>query len=492
MSFTEELSRIVGAENVLQEEHKLSYLVDKHHRLIGNAISVVKPKSTEEVAAIVRLCNKHKIKITPQGGNTGFVGAAIPDDSERNIVLSLGRMNTIRAIDLENDTITVDAGCLLHEVHEQAFEHQRLFPLSFGAEKHCSIGGNLATNAGGSKVIRYGSARELTLGIEVVTADGEIWSNLKGLRKDNSGYDLRDLYIGSEGTLGIITAAVLKLYPVPQAQKVAFLLFDTIKNAVTFLADIKPKLGAGLTAYELISANNLELVRKNRLVDELPFSDPKNEANWYVLLEFSDHENERHADDLIKTVIDAGINSGIVKSALVAKNKQQAKLFWRIRNIEINKAHQISERYLVRHDISLPVSQITQFIAITEQKLRKAYPHTASLIYGHLADGNLHYDVALRFSTTDAEFKIEQARITKIVHDGVRSLGGSICAEYGVGQIKVDQLLFYKTQIELDLMRRLKRAFDPQGILNPGKIIPANNASDDENLQIVKVLGATN
>jgi len=481
MSFTEELTRIVGAEYVLLEAQKLNYLVDKHHRLIGNAISVVKPKSTEEVAAIVRLCNKHNVKITPQGGNTGFVGAAIPDDTENNIVLSLERMNSIRAIDLENDTITVDAGCLLHDIHDQATTHQRLFPLSFGAEKNCSIGGNLATNAGGSKVIRYGSTRDLTLGIEVVTADGEIWRNLKGLRKDNSGYDLRDLYIGSEGTLGIITGAVLKLYPVPTAQKVAFILFDSITNAIAFLADIKPKLGAGLTAYEIISANNLELVRKNRLVDELPFTDPQKEANWYVLLEFSDHENERHADNLINTVIEAGVNAGLVKSALIAKNKQQAKLFWRIRNIEINKAHQISERYLVRHDVSLPVSQITSFIAITEQKLRKAHPHTASLIYGHLADGNLHYDIALRFSTTDAEFKLEQARITKIVHDGIRSFGGSICAEYGVGQVKVDQLLFYKTQVELDLMARLKRAFDPQGIFNPGKIIPIGHYSDSKN-----------
>lgn len=473
MSFTDELARIVGVENVLLAEETFPYLADKQQQLIGRAISVVKPGSAEEVASVVKFCSKHRIAITPKGGNTGCTGAALPDKSDRNIVLSLERINRIRAIDLENDTITVEAGCSLKDIQLHAQTQNRLFPLSFGAEDTCHIGGNLSTNAGGSKVIRYGNTRELTLGIEVVTAEGEIWSNLKGLRKDNSGYDLRDLFIGSEGTLGIITAAVLKLYPLPNAQKVAFLLFDTVKNATAFLANAKSALGAGLTAYELISANSIELVRKNRLVTDLPFSDPKNEANWYVLLEFSDHEDDMHARQLLTDLIDLGVEKGLVKRAVLAKDQQQANLFWQIRNTELERAHLLSERYVVRHDISLIVSQIPQFLAVTEQKIRKTYPYSASLIFGHLGDGNLNYDIALRFSLTDSEFNLEKARINKIVYDNVRLYGGSICAEYGVGQTKIDQLLFYKNQIELDLMRRLKRAFDPLGILNPGKILPA-------------------
>ncbi len=472
MSFTDELARIVGAEHVLQAEETLPYLIDSHIRLSGSAISVIKPGSVEEVAAVVRYCSKHHIAITPQGGKTGYTGAAIPDNSERNIVLSLERMNQIRSIDPENDSIVVEAGCLLKDIQQHALAHNRLFPLSFGAEANCQIGGNLSTNAGGTKVMRYGTTRELTLGLEVVTADGEIWSNLKGLRKDNSGYDLRDLFIGSEGTLGIITSAVMKLYPQPNAQKVAFLLFDTIKNAIAFLSVAKAGLGAGLTAYELISAQSLELIRKNRLVEGLPFSDPKTEANWYVLLEFSDHENEVHADQLIHDVLNTGIADGLVKKAVVAKNKSQADLFWQIRNTELERAHDLSERYVVRHDISLTISQLPQFLAATEQKVRKTYPYSASLIFGHLGDGNLHYDVALRFSMTDNEFGLEKARLNKIIYDNVRLFGGSVCAEYGVGQAKIDQILFYKNQIELELMRKLKRVFDPDSIFNPGKILP--------------------
>ena len=480
MSFIEDLARIVGAENALPAEEIFSYLVDKQQRLMGSAISVVKPGSVEEVASVVKFCNRHRIAITPQGGNTGYTGAAIPDNAERNIVLSLDRINRIRAIDLENDTITVEAGCSLKDIQLYAQMQNRLFPLSFGAEDTCHIGGNLSTNAGGSKVIRYGNTRELTLGIEVVTADGEIWSNLKGLRKDNSGYNLRDLFIGSEGTLGIITAAVLKLYPLPNAQKVGFVLFDTIKNTTAFLATAKSVLGAGLTAYELISANSLELVRKNRLVPDLPFSDPKNEANWYVLLEFSDHEDDKHAGQLVTNLINLGIENGLVKKAVLAKDQQQANLFWQIRNIQLEQAHQLSERYVVRHDISLVVSQIPQFLAVTEQKIRKTYPYSASLIFGHFGDGQLNYDIALRFSMTDPEFNLEKARVNKIVYDNVRLFGGAICAEYGVGQTKIDQILFYKNKIELDLMRRLKKSFDPLGILNPGKVLPAEETTIPE------------
>ncbi len=260
----------------------------------------------------------------------------------------------------------------------------------------------------------------------------------------------------------------------------AFLLFDTVKNATAFLATAKSALGAGLTAYELISANSIELVRKNRLVPDLPFSDPKNEANWYVLLEFSDHEDDKHARQLLTNLIDLGVENGLVKKAVLAKDQQQANLFWQIRNTELERAHLLSERYVVRHDISLTVLQIPQFLAVTEQKIRKAYPYSASLIFGHLGDGHLNYDIALRFSLTDSEFNLEKARINKIVYDNIRLYGGSICAEYGVGQTKIEQLLFYKNQIELDLMRRLKRAFDPLGILNPGKILPAQAAITEQ------------
>jgi len=442
------------------------YLMDWRQRYFGKALAVLLPKSADEVASLVQLCAKHHIACVPQGGNTGLVLGSIPDQSGQAVVISLKRMNRILAVDVANNTITVEAGCLLAQVQAAASEAQRLFPLSLASEGSCTIGGNLSTNAGGTAVLRYGNTRELCLGLEVVTAQGNIWDGLRGLRKDNTGYDLRDLFIGAEGTLGIITAAVLKLFPQPRAQITAFAALGTADAALDLLKQCQRALGPTLTAFELISDFSLQLVLRHFPHLQHPF---KTSHAYFALLEMSDHESESHAIALMEQVLEQAISDKHAADAVCATSISQSRSLWKLRE-HISEA-QAKEGKNIKHDISIPVSQIPRFIQLTDAALTAAFPGCQIVCFGHMGDGNLHYNVSAPAGGSDAEFILQQAAINRIVHDQVHQFKGSISAEHGLGMLKRDEIRLYKSELELNMMRAIKTALDPQNLMNPGKVL---------------------
>ena len=466
------LARVVGAAHVLTEDVDVSpYLVDWRKRYIGTARAVVRPGSTAEVAALVQLCDASATAIVPQGGNTGLVGGGTPDSSGGAIVLSTTRMNAIRAIDTINDTITVEAGCVLASVQTAAHQAERLLPLSLAAEGSCTIGGNLSTNAGGTGVLRYGNARELCLGIEAVLPNGQVVSSLRGLRKDNTGYDWKDLLIGAEGTLGVVTAAVMKLFPLPHAQITALAAVASPRHALALLGLAKSRCGAGLTAFELISDFALSLVERHFPAHRSPFS---GRHPYSVLLELSDHEDEAHARALFERLMQEALDAGLVVDAVVAESIAQSRQIWELREL-ISEA-QAAEGRNIKHDISVPISRIADFIETTDAALTAAHPALRMVTFGHLGDGNLHYNVsppanAMSSESDEAAFLTGQGAINRLVHDAVAAHGGSISAEHGIGQLKRAELTRYKSAAELDLMRAIKMALDPRGIMNPGKIL---------------------
>ncbi|MDQ8030945.1 MAG: FAD-binding oxidoreductase [Bordetella sp.] len=471
MSLLTDLQSLLGPAHVLTGADAEPYLEDWRRRYRGRAQAVVRPGSPEEVAAVVRACLAHGAPIVPQGGNTGLCGGATPDDSGAAVVISTARLNRVRAIDTDNDTMTVEAGCVLQAVQDAAEQAGRLFPLSLAAEGSCTIGGNLATNAGGTQVLRYGNARELVLGLEVVTADGEIWHGLRGLRKDNTGYDLRDLYVGSEGTLGIITAATLKLYPLPVASCTALLTLDSIDAAVEVLSRARAGFGASLTGFELMAGDCLQAVVKLFPQQRLPFEGESLRSPWFALLELSDSESETHARERFEAVLGAAIEDGLVTDAAIAANLAQSQAIWHLREsiplaeAELGKA--------VKHDVSIPISSIAQFVHTTNALLQARFPGVRNVIFGHLGDGNLHYNVARAPGQTEADLLAMQPQVYDVVHRSVLDFSGSISAEHGVGQLKRDELPRYKSELELGLMKRIKRALDPQGLMNPGKVLQA-------------------
>jgi FAD/FMN-containing dehydrogenase len=459
----------VGPANVLTGADAEPYSVDWRERYHGRALAVVRPGSTDEVAAVVRVCAEAGVAIVPQGGNTGLCGGATPDASGRAVILSLRRMDRIRAIDTDNDTIEAEAGCVLQTVQQAAREAGRLFPLSLAAEGSCTIGGNLATNAGGTQVLRYGNMRELALGLEVVTADGEVWHGLRGLRKDNTGYDLRDLFIGSEGTLGVITAATLKLFPLPVARCTALLALDSIAAAVTMLGRARAGFGASLTGFELIERHCLRLVTECFPQQRLPFDGPAANAPWYVLLELSDSESEAHARERFEVVVGAAIEAGVVADAVIAQSLAQSHALWHLRE-SIPLAEKQSGKS-IKHDVSIPVSRMAEFVAGTNAALQAAFPGIVNVIFGHLGDGNLHYNVARGAVWSEERLLACQEDVYALVHDRVHAVGGSISAEHGIGQLKRDALPRYKSAVEMALMHKIKTVLDPAGRMNPGKVL---------------------
>jgi FAD/FMN-containing dehydrogenase len=457
----------LGEANVLTGEDAAPYLVDWRRQYRGAALAVVRPGTTAEVAAVVRLCVDHATPIVPQGGNTGQVGGATPDASGRAVVIQLGRLNRVRAVDTDNDTITVEAGCILQAVQDAAREAGRLFPLSLGAEGSCMIGGNLASNAGGTQVVRYGNARELALGLEVVTAEGEVWNGLRGLRKDNTGYDLRDLYIGSEGTLGIITAATLKLHPLPVAQRTALVGLDSVERAVALLARARHRFGASLTAFELMSSACLALVTTHFPGQHAPLDVAA--FPWFALLELSDHESEAHAHAQFEEVLGAALEAGEIADAAIPGSTAQSDALWHLReSITLAIAE---EGKCIKHDISVPASRMVGFVAATDALLQRDFPGIRNVTFGHLGDGNLHYNLLRAPGQSDDAFIATHDAVMRVVHDSVRSHDGSISAEQGIGQSRVTELPRYKDSVELALMRRIKRALDPRGLMNPGKVL---------------------
>lgn len=466
MTLEATLRGIVGHANVLVDGDLSAYELDWRKRYRGRARAVVRPGSTAEVAAVVRACAAEAVSIVPQGGNTGLVGGGVPDPSGTQVLLSLIRLNRVRGIDAVNLTMTVEAGSLLQAVQEAAAAHGLLFPLSLAAEGSCTIGGNLATNAGGTQVLRFGNARELCLGLEVVTADGEVWDGLSGLRKDNAGYDLRDLYVGSEGTLGIITAATLKLHPQPAATTTALATLGSLDAAVELLSLAQARLGAGLTGFEAMNAFSLGLVRAHfpQLVQPLAA------APWTVLLEQADSEGVEHATALFHGLLESALERGLILDAAVASNLEQSKTMWHLR--ESIPLAQSLEGLNIKHDISLPISRIPAFVASTDAALAAAVPGVRLVDFGHLGDGNLHYNVQAPVGVDAAAFLREREReVNRIVYDAVIAHAGSISAEHGVGALKRDELAQRKSPVALKLMGAIKQALDPAGRMNPGRVL---------------------
>ena len=456
----------VGAAQVLTEGDLSAYEIDWRKRYHGRALAVVRPGSAAEVAAVVRVCAEHGTSLVAQGGNTGMVGGSVPDGSGTQVLLNLTRMNRVRAIDAANLTLTAEAGCVLQTVQEAAAAQGLLFPLSLAAEGSCTIGGNLSTNAGGTQVLRYGNARDLCLGLEVVTASGEVWNGLSGLRKDNTGYDLRDLFIGSEGTLGVITAATLKLYPQPAASGTALAALPSLDAAVGLLQLAQARLGSSLTGFEVMGNHALNLVRAHfpQLAQPLPA------APWTVLLEQADSEGEAHANALFEALLEAALERGLISDAAVAGSLEQSRMMWRLR--ESIPLAQSLEGLNIKHDISLPVSAITGFVAATDAALMAAFPGARLVNFGHLGDGNLHYNVQAPLGADGPAFLRDcEAAVNAIVYDAVDAHGGSISAEHGIGALKRDELALRKSPVALNMMRAIKRALDPQNLMNPGRLL---------------------
>jgi FAD/FMN-containing dehydrogenase len=467
-SLLDQFAAALGKQYVLTDQQdKAPYLTDWRRRYTGKALAVLLPKTTDEVSHIVKLCAASNVAIVPQGGHTGFCGGATPDSSGQQIILNLKRMNQIREIDVANQTITLEAGCILQTIQESAAAQDFLFPLSLGAEGSCMIGGNLATNAGGTNVLRYGNTRDLCLGLEVVTAQGEIWNGMKGLRKDNTGYDLRDLFIGSEGTLGIITAAVMKLYPLPISQWTTLVATKDIASTIALLNLFQKRATSLLTGFEMMTQESLALNEKHfpQMANPLPGNPPLT-----VLIELSDHESEEHVRKLLETVLEEAFLANLINDAIIASNLSQANVFWQMRE-HITLA-QAEEGANLKHDITIPLSLLDTFIQETDALMRASYPGVRIINFGHLGDGNLHYNIAPPPGSDPNSFNLANEKaIHELVYAQVERCQGSISAEHGVGQLKLDGLRAHKGAVAHDLMKTLKRALDPQNILNPHKVV---------------------
>ena len=462
--FIEALAAIVGAANVLTEAGDMApYLVDWRKQFSGPADCVVRPANTAEVAAVVAQCARAGVAIVPQGGNTGLCGASVPGGRQREIVLSLTRMNRIRAIDPLNDTLIAEAGCVLADIQRAAREADRFFPLSLGAEGSCRIGGNLSTNAGGVNVLRFGNARDQVLGLEVVLPDGRVWDGLRGLRKDNTGYDLKQLFIGAEGTLGIITAAVLKLYPQPLSSATAWFGLATPRQAIELLALLRARLGDRLTAFELLARVCIDaaLAHIPGIVDPLPAPHP-----WYVLVELGDSDPEPVLRQRAEQAFAESLERGVARDVVLAQSGAQSQALWAIR--ERRPEAQLEN---VKHDISVPLSLIPEFITRGAAALARAFPGIVIYAFGHAGDGNLHYNVGFADPAANAALMRRRAEVSAVVYEVVDALGGSISAEHGLGQLKRDEIRKHKSALELELMGRLKQALDPDGLMNPGKVL---------------------
>ena len=465
--FIDKLKAIVGHTHVLVDGDLSAYELDWRKRSRGKALAVVRPAHTFEVAEVVKACAACGVSIVTQGGNTGLVGGSTPDASGQQVVLSLGRLNTVRSMDTANLTMTVEAGCILQTLQDAAEKAGFLFPLSLAAEGSCTIGGNLATNAGGTQVVRYGNARDLCLGLEVVTAQGDIWHGLSGLRKDNTGYDLRDLFIGSEGTLGIITAATIKLYPMPAAQLTAWAAVPSMAHAVTLLGLVHKHLGAGLSGFEVMGQFALSLVAKHFPQQRVPLWQ---DTPFCVLLENSDHESESHARSQFESLLEMALDQGCVTDAVVAENLTQAHQLWHIR--ESIPLAQAEEGLNIKHDISIAVSRIPEFVEVTDALLASAIPGVRLVNFGHLGDGNLHYNVqAPEDGDAKAFLRDHEEAVNTLVYDSVARFDGSISAEHGVGSLKLDKLEQHKSPVALGMMRAIKQALDPHNMMNPGRVV---------------------
>ena len=442
------------------------YLHEERGLYRGRAGLVLLPRSTEQVAGIVDACAKAGVAIVPQGGNTGLCGGAAPHEDGSEVIISLARLNKIRAIDPINYTLAVDAGCILADIQKAAADHDCLFPLSLAAEGSCQIGGNLATNAGGINVLRYGNARELVLGLEVVLPDGQIWNGMRALAKDNTGYALRQMFIGAEGTLGIITGAVLKLFPKPKETLTALCGIPAVDSVTSLLRLARTHSGDAVTAFELVPRIGLDMCIRHIA----GVSDPMREPHpWYVLVEFSTPRPEANLRAAFDRFLEAALDGGIVRDAVVAESLDQAKKLWRIR--ESLPEAQKYEGGSIKHDVAVPVSRVPEFINAATIAVAAAFADARPVPFGHVGDGNVHFNVSQPNGTDKNEYLARWAEMNKIVHDIVAGMDGSISAEHGIGRLKIEELQRYKSPVEIELMHRIKKMMDPEGLMNPGKVI---------------------
>ncbi|MFZ9338251.1 MAG: FAD-binding oxidoreductase [Limnohabitans sp.] len=461
------LRQICGEAHVLSGGGLTAYERDWRGREHGKALCVVRPAHTKEVSAVVKACAAVGVAMVPQGGNTGLVMGSTPDTSGQEVVISLQRLNKVRHIDVANATLTAEAGCILQHLQQTAEQAGFLLALSLASEGSCTLGGNLASNAGGTQVLRYGNTRDLCLGLEVVTAQGDVWSGLSGLRKDNTGYDLRHLFIGSEGTLGIITAATMKLFPKPAAQRTAWAAVPSVQAALDLLGLAQQQLGAGLTGFEMMSQAALGLVARHLPALKVPFWQ---EAPYCVLLELSDTESESHAEQRLEQLLGIALDKNVASEVVIAQSLSQSRELWQVR--ESISSAQAAEGLNIKHDISLPVSAIPAFVKQTDTALANALPGLRIVNFGHLGDGNLHYNIQCPEGADAAHFlKTNEPQVNDMVYDAVMSFGGSVSAEHGIGRLKVESLPHYKDPVALQLMRSIKQALDPQNLMNPGRVL---------------------
>jgi FAD/FMN-containing dehydrogenase len=459
----DELKAIVGDNGWKTAENELEpHLTERRGAVRGRTLIMLSPASVDEVSSVMVACASAGVSVVPQGGNTGLCGGAIPDDSGDQVLLLLSRLNRIRSIDPDDFSMVAEAGCVLAHLQEAAQEADRLFPLSLGAEGSCQIGGNLSTNAGGINVIRYGTARQLVLGLEVVLADGTIWDGLRSLRKDAAGYDLKQLFLGSEGTLGIITAATLRLFPEPPLTTTAMVAVPSTTDAIGLLGRIRIACSDRIQAFELISDRALQLALRHIPEIGTPFEEP---YAWYVLLEIATGEDA----SILESALAAAIEAGQARDAVLAKNIRDANSLWRLRHA-IPDA-QASEGASLKHDISVPIGRIDEFLSRAEQTVLDVVPDARLVTFGHLGDGNLHYNVTQPIGADSEEFRRQGRFVADAIYDLVSELGGSFSAEHGIGTLKRDYLRRYRSKTEIELMCTLKRALDPNNTLNPGKVI---------------------
>jgi FAD/FMN-containing dehydrogenase len=469
----DELARIVGEKHALRDESAMApYLTEWRDRYRGKAALVLRPGSTEEVSAILKCANDALTAIVPQGGNTGLVGAQIPDESGDQVVLSLERLTQVRDIDLASSTMTVEAGLTLTRAQDVAETAGRFFPLSLASEGSCQIGGVLATNAGGMAVLAYGNARDLTLGLEVVLADGRVWHGLKRLRKDNTGYDLKDLFVGSEGTLGIITAAVLRLFPQPVERVTCVAGLTKLEHAPLFFARAQESAGAMLAAFEILPRIGIEFALRHGSDVRDPFPAP---YPWYVLFELTYPHESEEPRQTAERLLEAGIEAGEIADAVIGASRAQARQLWRLR--ELMSEMQKYEGGSIKHDISVPVAAVPEFIARANQLVELMIPGARPVPFGHLGDGNIHYNVSQPVGMDKAVFLANWEALNAAVHEIALDLDGSISAEHGIGRMKRDLLPHAKGDLAVELMRKIKTSFDPNGILNPGKLLSSEHTS---------------
>jgi FAD/FMN-containing dehydrogenase len=463
-----EALRLVYPGPLLTEVNDVEpFVVDWRKQWTGRCLAVAQPHSVDQVAALVRWCAANGVPVVPQGGNTGLSGGATPDDSGQALVVSLTRLNQVRSVDPINNTITVDAGVLLSTVQQVAAQHNRLFPLSLAAEGSCTIGGNLATNAGGTAVLRYGNARELCLGVEVVTASGEVWNGLRGLRKDNTGYNLRDVFVGSEGTLGVITGAVLKLFPQPTAHAVALVGCRSFEAAVAVFLQARAKLDTALVGCEVLNSVCVQMVTAYSPSMRSPLA---GETPWLVLLDVIDMESEQVVTTKLEAVISASLEHDDVVDAAVAQSSSQAQQFWTLRE-QISES-QAAYGPTIKHDVSVPISALADFVARATAAIEAGFPEVQMVTFGHLGDGNLHVNLSPKPGADSDSFRSHLPGLNALVHELVRSFAGSISAEHGLGVLRRDEADRFRSAVDRQLQLAIKQSLDPQGLMNPGKLLP--------------------